>query len=386
MSEFENKGLLKTLEKPLAIAMWDFSWALSEEFGDIEKALDELVERGYNAVRIDVFPTALSHFMRTGECQYTYTGTGAQTIWGNRNEVTLNIPEMVEKMIRGCIRRKIYIGISTWVRWAKQENSNVDLDGIKKIWDDAICFLEERDLMHHILYIDLMNEYPRNHTFTWVYSEAINQVSKEKNGMEHMASIDELKFNDFEADVWKNLSADLLNYFHAKHPQYDFTLSLVKATYDGNIERYAAAEKMDTLDPHQWFAFHPELAEKYHLGPLNYSEQQMIEMNDGIMSDWNMHKERYIKWMEQTISEIAGLADRLGITAGNTEGWGMVGWEEYESVGWEFIKQAAEICIPICKKHSCYKYITTSNFTHPFFRTLWADIEWHRKVTAKIKE
>ena len=41
----------------LAITMWDFSWIERNwpgaGFDDIDKALDELVERGYNAVRID---------------------------------------------------------------------------------------------------------------------------------------------------------------------------------------------------------------------------------------------------------------------------------------------------------------------------------------------
>ena len=386
MNTTQNKGLLKRLEKPLAITMWDFSWLLSEGFGDIDKALDELVERGYDAVRVDVFPTALDHFMRTGETEYTYPGTGEDTIWGNYNEVTWNTPAMVEKMMRGLIDRGIAIGISTWVRWAKQENTNVDLDGVKAIWDNAIRFLEERDLMHNILYIDLMNEYPRNHTFTWVYSEAINQASRETTGMEHMATVEELKFDAFEAKVWKKISVELLDYFHDKHPQYDFTLSLVKMMYDGDIEQYVAVDKLDTLDPHLWFAFHPELAEKYHLGAAGrHNEQDLIQMDQELEADWQAKKDSYIQWMDEKITEMADLADKYGITVGNTEGWGMVGWKEYPSVGWEFIKRAAELSIEMCKKHPCYKYITTSNFTHPFFDSLWADVEWHKKVTDMIK-
>ena len=52
------------VKEPVAIAMWDFSWLLRHhpagEFWDWSKVLDELVERGYNAVRIDVFPAALN--------------------------------------------------------------------------------------------------------------------------------------------------------------------------------------------------------------------------------------------------------------------------------------------------------------------------------------
>src|ERR1700709_2850137 len=50
--------------RPLAIAMWDFSWLERRWPGggyeNWNRALDELVERGYNAVRIDAFPHLVS--------------------------------------------------------------------------------------------------------------------------------------------------------------------------------------------------------------------------------------------------------------------------------------------------------------------------------------
>lgn len=53
-------GKLGQLERPLAIAMWDFSWILRHhrlgEFADWDGVLDELVLRGYDAVRIDCMP------------------------------------------------------------------------------------------------------------------------------------------------------------------------------------------------------------------------------------------------------------------------------------------------------------------------------------------
>ena len=55
---------LLQLTQPVAITMWDFSWLERRWAGagyeDWDKALDELVERGYNAVRIDAYPHLLS--------------------------------------------------------------------------------------------------------------------------------------------------------------------------------------------------------------------------------------------------------------------------------------------------------------------------------------
>ena len=48
------------LTRPLAITMWDFSWLERRWPGagyeDWDQALDELKERGYDAVRIDAYP------------------------------------------------------------------------------------------------------------------------------------------------------------------------------------------------------------------------------------------------------------------------------------------------------------------------------------------
>ena len=48
------------ISHPLAITMWDFSWLERRWPGagyeDWDRALDELQERGYDAVRIDAYP------------------------------------------------------------------------------------------------------------------------------------------------------------------------------------------------------------------------------------------------------------------------------------------------------------------------------------------
>ena len=51
---------ISQIKKPLAIAMWDFSWILRHhKYGSFEnwdRVLGELAERGYNAIRFDVMP------------------------------------------------------------------------------------------------------------------------------------------------------------------------------------------------------------------------------------------------------------------------------------------------------------------------------------------
>ena len=56
---------LNELKSPLAITMWDSSWLRRRYAGggfeSFDTAVDELVERGYNAVRLDVFPHMIAN-------------------------------------------------------------------------------------------------------------------------------------------------------------------------------------------------------------------------------------------------------------------------------------------------------------------------------------
>ena len=55
--------------KPLAITMWDFSWLERRWPGagyeDWAKVLNELLVRGYNAVRIDAYPHLVANDANT---------------------------------------------------------------------------------------------------------------------------------------------------------------------------------------------------------------------------------------------------------------------------------------------------------------------------------
>lgn len=70
---------------------------------------------------------------------------------------------------------------------------------------------------------------------------------------------------------------------------------------------------------------------------------------------------------------------------GNTEGWGPIGWYDHPDLNWEWVKESTEICVNLAKKHNEYKFICTSNFTHPQFKGLWEDVKWHKRITKIIK-
>src|SRR5512141_368940 len=84
-----DKKPLHELKKPLAIAMWDFSWILRHhrygEFENWDRVLNELAERGYNAIRMDAMPhlVAPTPDGRFQEEYYFKKDSWQPALWGN---------------------------------------------------------------------------------------------------------------------------------------------------------------------------------------------------------------------------------------------------------------------------------------------------------------
>ena len=102
---------------PRAITMWEFSWIERRWPGagyeDWDQALDELLVRGYNAVRIDPFPHLLAADPRKTWTLWPQWNT---QMWGSPdvNRIVL-VPALFE-FLGKCRDRGIMVGLSTWYR------------------------------------------------------------------------------------------------------------------------------------------------------------------------------------------------------------------------------------------------------------------------------
>jgi hypothetical protein len=90
-----GKDLLKS-GKRFAVTMWEYSWMVQREgkqaeYQDWDKVLDELVERGYDCIRIDAFPHVIAKDKenRVNE-SVTFLPIKDNFMWGNHQNVTVN--------------------------------------------------------------------------------------------------------------------------------------------------------------------------------------------------------------------------------------------------------------------------------------------------------
>jgi hypothetical protein len=90
-------------------------------------------------------------------------------------------------------------------------------------------------------------------------------------------------------------------------------------------------------------------------------------------------------WTKDQLTDVAQTAAKHHLVCGNTEGWGPVLWFDHPELGWEWVKEAGDLCIDIAVGFPEYKFLCTSNFTHPHFKGIWEDVKWHRKITERIR-
>ena len=142
--------------------------------------------------------------------------------------------------------------------------------------------------------------------------------------------------------------------------------------------------QFSAIDYHIWFAHHGTIP---GLEKVSARDQKLDlgSIHNNLITHWKDNKEGLIAWMDQRLTAISGMAAKHQIPCGNTEGWGPIFWYDHPELDWKWVKEAAEVCIELALKHSNYKFLCTSNFTHPQFEGMWEDIAWHQKITRMIK-
>ena len=142
------------------------------------------------------------------------------------------------------------------------------------------------------------------------------------------------------------------------------------------------------MDVHNWFVMNPLLGDKTgyweNIHGLADNDILFPRVQEALLKNWSAHKPALIAWMDQHMAEVAAVGRQHNKPVGNTEGWGSINWLDHPAFTWDIIKEAGEICVGLGRKHG-YRFLCTSNFTHPQFPRLWADVAWHRRLTTMIR-
>jgi hypothetical protein len=393
--EESNFVKLSELKNPLAIAMWDYSWILRHhrygEFEDWDKVLDELSIRGYNAIRIDAMP----HYVAAdtdGKIESTFKSTKKDwkpALWGNDYTMSFNPREALLEFLPKCKKYGIKVGLATWFMRHGTERKDIFMEegGLLRAWDETLGFLHENDLLENVIYVDLINEYPNWHGYDWFKNE-INKRSDIKqfkldNPDANLPDLDagSITGNPTKRQFYNDFINTTITALKEKYPYLDFHASLDSGMCLDHID----LANFGVLDYHVWFVHTGEIP---GLNEISIRDQalDLRKIHTNLLEYWSENKSPLIEWMDGRITAISNTASQKNIACGNTEGWGPIFWFDHPELNWKWVKETADICVDLALKHDNYKFICTSNFTHPQFKGMWEDVKWHNQITTRIRK
>ena len=388
----KKTGRISELKKNTAIAMWDFSWILRHHpggsFENWEQVLEGLAERGYDSIRMDCMPqfvAADSDGRLQEEFRSVRKPSKRPVMWGNDRTMTFRPREALLEFLPLCKKYKVKVGLSSWFMRHGVDRTAVfgEKGGLLRAWKETLAFLEKHGLLdENVMYVDLLNEYPDWHGYDWLKKERAKRSDLKKfiadNPDANMPDLDENRSgrnNSVEKKFYNDFVSDLVRNVRAAFPQCDYFASISSSYGHVDISEFAA------LDRHIWFSHRIPGAREMQRGQI---DEGLKQRHIDLRKFWDENRKTETTWADRVITAVATDARKHGIVCGNTEGWGSVGWFDHPDVDWRFIREAAEICVDLCLKHDNYRFICTSNFTHPHFG-YWDNIEWHRKITARIR-
>ena len=356
---------------PRAISMWDFSWLERRWPGagyeDWDLALDELLERGYNALRIDAYPHLLAEDPHR---EYTLLPVWNTQIWGSPDITRVQVQPALSEFIGKCHARDIRVGISSWYR-EDSNNLRMNIDGperMAEIWIRTLQLIERDGLLDAILYVDLCNEWPGDiwcpfftndpPEYTWGYWHTDKSMRYMKESVEIVRK------------AYPGLPIC-----------YSFT--------GGQPALYAERDLsfFDLIEHHTWLAQINDGEYDKAVG-YNYARFSPEGYQQLVANHERVYRERESYWRQQLTDEIQ-LVARSAKAAGQplitTECWGLVDFKDWPLLKWDVVKELCELGVQTAAATGQWLAIATCNFAGPQFTGMWRDLAWHRKLTGLIR-
>jgi sugar phosphate isomerase/epimerase len=357
---------------PLAISMWDFSWLERRWPGagyeNWDLILDQLIERGYNSLRIDAYPHLLAE---QADKEWTLLPVWDQQVWGSPDVNKVTIQPSLNIFISKCRDRKIKVALSSWFREDLQKTRMkiANAGKMAEIWIKAIESIAKDGLLDAILYVDLCNEWPGDMWAPFFTNETPDQTW----GYWHTGT--SMKY--MEESI-----AQLRNHF----PELLFCYS-----FDGDRPEYYTERDLsffDLIEHHCWMAKEND-AEFYKITGYNYERFSSQGYKNLAAKAADTYKAKPSYWQELLTSKLRRIAlnaKKANLPLITTECWGIVDYKDWPLLEWDWVKETCALGAHTAASTGQWIAIASSNFCGPQFVGMWRDIEWHRNLTTKIRK
>ena len=355
---------------PRAITMWDFSWLERRwpgaGFEDWDLALDELTERGYNAVRIEAYP----HLVGVDPTkEWVLDEVWNQQDWGSPDRIKVQVQPALNEFIRKCSERDVKVGLSSWYRTdtTHQEMTITTPEIMAQRWINTLKTIEEAGLLDNILYVDLCNEWPGD-----IWAPFFHELYPKVYWGQWDAP---------ESMAWMQKAFALVREAYPDMP-------LVFSTDSQDLWRFKNdLSYFDLVEHHIWMANQNQgeflKAIEYKNGRFDPQAYKHVQANAE-----RVYREKPDYWSGMLVKQIGAMAETargIGKPLVTTECWGIIDYKDWPMLNWDWVKDLCEMGVKEAAATGQWVGIATSNFCAPQFVGMWRDIEWHRRLTTLIK-
>ena len=352
---------LRNIRRPLAITMWDFSWLERRWPGagyeDWDVALDQLVLRGYDAVRIDACPHLIA---AQPNATWELIPCWNTQDWGSPALNRVQVQPNLNQFIRKCADRNLRVGLSTWFRKDPAETllriHTPEEHG--RIWKLTLDSIAQAGLLPHLLYVDLCNEWPLD-----VWAPFL------PTGFKRTST---------ENTAWMRRAIQVVR---SSYPNLDYTFS---QTSEFDEWKQQDVSMLDLMEVHIWMAqapgYYEEVGYNYErFDPKGY--ENVVRNAKRVYLQKRDYWDGKLKERIEMCAEWSRVSGKLLIT---TECWSLVDYKDWPLLEWDWLKQLCELGVRTAAATGRWAAIATSNFNGPQFAGMWRDVDWHRRMTDII--
>ena len=353
---------------PRAITMWEFSWIERRWPGagyeDWDRALDDLRERGYDAVRIDPFPHLLA---ADPHKTWTLWPEWNTQMWGSPdvNRIVL-LPALFDFLAK-CRDRGIMVGLSTWFR-KDDADTRMTIKGpdvLAANWIKTLDLISQAGYIDSILYTDLCNEWPGDDWAPFVKP--------------HMT------YGDWDKPASLDYMHKAIALVRAHYPHMPLLFSCAEDRPENYLEHDLS--DFDLLDPHIWMVQQND-GEFYKLTEYGYERfdaKGYTNLSLKAEDSYRARPEYWQKALVQAIDRHAVASRKMKMPLITTECWGIVDYKDWPLLKWDWVKDLCVLGAERAASSGQWLAIASSNFCGPQFVGMWRDKTWHQQLTHTIK-
>jgi hypothetical protein len=352
------------IPRTLAIAMWDFSWLERRWSGagyeDWDRVLDELVKRGYDALRIDAYP----HFIAANATKvWEVLPFWNQQNWGSPALNRIVVQPYLNQFIEKCAQRGLWVALSSWFSQnADQLRLGLTTPArLAQVWKAALDSIASAGLLQHILYVDLCNEFPLS-----IWIPAVNPDGS-------------IARTDATAQAYM---VETIRLLREAHPNLDYCFSF---TFDRR-EVWATQDvsHFDLLENHIWMT---QWTDFYDQVGYDYQQFDPTGFNNLVAKGETLYRADPALWqagLKRGIELNAAWSRAAAKPLVTTEGWGVVDYKDFPLLDWGWVKELCAYGVDEALKSRRWIALATSNFCGPQFVGMWRDVAWHHRLTNMI--